>query len=649
MYMDNYKLHQIFETGTDEPTEARLTAHAGDISAEIEAGALRSITVASLELCRQIDFPVRDRNWSTWPAQVTHENFEQRDVGFRYERRFDIAHGALSCCLVYEGNINGTVRATAEVFAHRDFVTNRTGFTLLHPVAGVAAQAVVVTTASGRRLQTHMPDLISPSQPIKDIAKLTFNIKGVALDIEFSGEVFEMEDQRNWSDASFKTYSRPLTKPYPYLISAGSTIRQSITLTIGAKAEDPNTVDTHVIRISGPLDEALPEILLAVQSDWFAHDRERAILSNSHMKSLLLRTTPERSHADIMLAKDLLGEVAVKLDLELVLEDSPAAPQLQLLVEACKSLDISPRHITSLPIAYLNSYQPDGNWPEGLCPQGAYEATRHAFRNTRIGSGMLSNFTELNRCPPDGLESDFITHGNTASFHAADDYSVCQTHETLPDIFRSARAIAGRRGYRLGLTAIGMRSNPYGEAVTPNPDQRRLTATMWDPRARALMGAAYAVGVLSATQGFDVEAVTLGAPIGPFGILSSPVDIARPWYDENPQACVYPIFHVMNTAALGGTRFQIDGLPTGLAGFAFNTGQQLLLIIANLSGESKTLTLGLMGRAAVLDVDSFEAAVCNPDWLAHSFAAHISQEIALSSCATLFLEVHDHSHNTPEQ
>ena len=34
-----------------------------------------------------------------------------------------------------------------------------------------------------------------------------------------------MEDQRNWSDASFKTYSRPLALPFPYPVAAGEVLQ----------------------------------------------------------------------------------------------------------------------------------------------------------------------------------------------------------------------------------------------------------------------------------------------------------------------------------------------------------------------------------------------------------------------------------------
>ena len=37
----------------------------------------------------------------------------------------------------------------------------------------------------------------------------------VAITIRFEGEVFEMEDQRNWTDASFKTYAHHSPVPTP--------------------------------------------------------------------------------------------------------------------------------------------------------------------------------------------------------------------------------------------------------------------------------------------------------------------------------------------------------------------------------------------------------------------------------------------------
>ena len=57
---------------------------------------------------------------------------------------------------------------------------------------------------------------MSPHQPFLDIRAIRHEIApGRALEVRFEGEWFEMEDQRNWSDASFKTYSTPLSRALP--------------------------------------------------------------------------------------------------------------------------------------------------------------------------------------------------------------------------------------------------------------------------------------------------------------------------------------------------------------------------------------------------------------------------------------------------
>ena len=325
----------VFEFGAvDVPVEVRAVS-AGPLSAKIYGGALRELCFGEVELVRQIDFPIRDQDWVTLPPRVTFEKLETRSDGFRYERRFEIAEGGLVCRLVYEGSPEGAVTAFGEATATHDFVTNRTGFTVLHPLVGVAGRPVDVTTPSGLSRRTMMPDLISPAQPIKDIAGLKFEIEGVKLNIAFVGEVFEMEDQRNWSDASFKTYCRPLVEPFAYVIPAGSTVHQEIRIraeggprALAAPADAP-------IRIGAELSEAMPEILLAGEAGWLPDRNEARLLVESGLKTLLLRVTPENAASLITEAKPFLY-AGGSLDLEILLDDdAPAAAQLNCVARSC--------------------------------------------------------------------------------------------------------------------------------------------------------------------------------------------------------------------------------------------------------------------------------------------------------------------------
>src|SRR5262249_10169814 len=60
---------------------------------------------------------------------------------------------------------------------------------------------------------------------------------GLLARFEFEGDLFEMEDQRNWTDASFKTYSTPITLGWPHRAQAGQEIRQRVRLTF--ESEEP--------------------------------------------------------------------------------------------------------------------------------------------------------------------------------------------------------------------------------------------------------------------------------------------------------------------------------------------------------------------------------------------------------------------------
>ena len=111
--------------------------------------------------------------------------------------------------------------------SEHEFATNRTGLVVLHPPQ-LAGEALRVTHADGSAEESSFPAAISPHQPVLDIAELAWLHDGIEVAVAFEGDVFEMEDQRNWSDASYKTYSRPLELPFPYAIAAGERVRQSV-------------------------------------------------------------------------------------------------------------------------------------------------------------------------------------------------------------------------------------------------------------------------------------------------------------------------------------------------------------------------------------------------------------------------------------
>ena len=102
---------------------------------------------------------------------------------------------------------------------------------MLHPPR-LAGQPVEVETLFGT-LRARFPELITQYMPFSNMVAMRLaDDLGDAYEtvIDLQGDVFETEDQRAFTDASFKTFSRPLEMPRPFKVDAGTLIRQVVTI-----------------------------------------------------------------------------------------------------------------------------------------------------------------------------------------------------------------------------------------------------------------------------------------------------------------------------------------------------------------------------------------------------------------------------------
>ena len=603
-------------SGTPEEPASIRKIRKGDLTLLLDGETIRSISWKGVEIVRGLTWPVRDESWITLAPAIERDSLDDQQNPARYEQVFSIGDGALSCKMLAEFSSDGVVTADLEMTANRDFQTNRAGFTILHPLDGVAGQSLTVRHSDGKEEQSVFPKHISPGQPAMDIVGLNHQVKGVDVDIAFSGEVFEMEDQRNWTDASFKTYCVPLKVPFTYTIAKGETVRQGIRITMQGEPEKGaagNDRGLEIVRGG-----KFPQIALALEKGWEPAEENIATIADTGVRSLQVRIGPDIDKKFLLAAGTLGDRLQAGFDVEIVLAaGSEPKEALQQAAASLEQAGIAPQRVIALPESYLKSYQPSGPWPDGPQPADCVAAARSVFGDASVGGGALTNFTEFNRCRPDPAHCDYVTHSMTAIVHAADDLSVTETLETMPFVFDSAVDIANGKPYRLGLATIGMRSNPYGADVADNPKQIRSTMAMYDPRQRGLFGAAFAVGALAATQDHPVDAIALAGPAGPFAIIAEPQPVPRPHFDETPQAVVYPVYHVVRAAAKmsGSPRLGLSGLGPGVFGVGVERPDGAELIVANLGEAPTTVALPAPGSIAMLGTDSFTDAVADPQWL----------------------------------
>ncbi len=617
--------------GTDETDPASRTLRAGPLSVELENGNVRYVRFAGIEVLRGIAFLVRDENWGTLTPTIADLEVEEGDASFRVTYRGTCADAKRRLTYAAEivGSGDGSLVFRVVAMAETDFETNRTGFVVLHPLTGVAGRTMRVVHTDGRAATDQFPELIKPSQPVFDIRSLAHEIApGVWATCTMTGDAFEMEDQRNWSDASYKTYVRPLAKPWPYTLARGSRHEQSVRLDIAGSIAAGTVADPASIAVTfgGESGERLPAIGIGVPAEEAGHALDAIDLLRRLGPRLLVCHIDVRhplDHVRLEAYRAVAEATGAEIGLEIVIPGaSDPAAELKPVAAAVGKAKVGPATVAVSPASDLMSHQP-GHEDPGVPPAMAiYAAARAAFPGLRLGAGVFSYFTELNRKrPPLGL-FDFVTHTTCPIVHAADDRSVMETLEALPAIIASSEALAGGAAYRIGPSAIGCRQNPYGKSTLDNPRGGRVCLARVDPRQRGLFGAAWTLGYLAAAASGGIEAVTLGAPTGPFGFIYRRTADPQPYFDGLQGPAVYPAFHVMAGLAPEAGRMMIEATssrPSAVAALAFDAGGRTVAWLANLTAQELTVALPGVpkgeGRAAVIDATSFARVTTDPDAL----------------------------------
>ena len=618
--------------GTEQAAPAARTLRAGALSAELEAGKLRWIRYGGTEALRGLAFVVRGSGWETYAPEIANLEIEEGDGRFRvgYDARIESGDGALAFRADIVAENERSLVFTVEFRPETEFRTNRTGFVALHAIEGVAGEACAIIHSDGTVEETEFPGLIMPLQPFFDISAMRHQVSpGVWLACHFAGaDPWETEDQRNWTDASYKTYYRPLALPYPYPLAAGETLRQTATLTIEggsavvatATGGDDGAVE---IAVGGETGQHMPEIGLGVAASERDHlDHGLDLLRALGPGHLVCECDPRDDHSVESLAA--CRALAQALDAEVVLEivvpcERPVADELATAAEIAGRAGLAPAAIVPEQARLLKftlEKIPALGIPDF---DEVYGAARAAFPGVRLGGGVFTNFTELNRnCAAPEL-FDFLTHATCAVVHEPDDRSVMETLQTLPDIVASAKAWAGGKPYRIAPSAVGMRFNPYGPDVHQNSDNGRYSFSRQDPRHRALLGAAFTLGYAARVAPLGVEALALGAPSGALGMVYRRTEHPQPWFDDLAGPAVLPLYHIVAAlaAAKGAAiRSVTSGDATRVLGLAYESDSGTLLWLANLSPETQAVTVsGIDGGTATigrLDSGNFVEAVTDP-------------------------------------
>ena len=447
---------------------------------------------------------MRDENWGTYTPVVSELRVDQRGDGF------SVSYHAVCSRPGQEIAFSATDRGPwrqlsfkATATPKTDFLTARTGFVVLHPLKGVAGRPVEVEHVDGKVEKSKFPEQIDPIQPFLDIRSLTHQVvPGLKATVRFEGDTWEMEDHRNWTDASFKTYVRPLRLPWPYTLKAGEAVTQSVTVTLKgsatlAKAAHPRRAIEIKLGAAGT-HACNPSVWACRRKKSMHRSPRSSACKHVAPRFLQCHFDPRSGHgiAQLYGYRVLCEQTGAQCLLEIVVESlDDFAGELKRLAGLVSQSGLKLAGIAVCPVGDLKSVLPGGPRPPAPPLEALYSAARDAFPGVRLGGGMFSFFTELNRKRPPADQLEFVMNTTCPIVHAADDRSVMETLEALPYQVITARSFIDKTPYRVGPSSIACRDNPHGKTFTPNPDNERVCLSKMDPRQRGLVRRRLDVGL----------------------------------------------------------------------------------------------------------------------------------------------------------
>jgi hypothetical protein len=608
--------------GVDRALPEQRTLRAGPLTAVLEGGDLRYVRAGGRELVRRLYMAVRDRNWDTIEPVYTAFAVDDRGDGFTV--RFAAEHVRGEVDFAWSGEIegrpDGVIRYEMRGEPRRPFHKNRIGFCVLHPMA-LAGMVATVTTPEGT-VEGVFPERISPHQPFVDMVAIAHPaVSDARCRIAFEGDLFEMEDQRNWTDASYKTYCTPLRIPYPVLVEPGSPIVQSVTISllgsVPAAAKSGGGADVEVglepIRPLPPIGFGLSSDSTPLSDDEV--ERLRALrpahlwvqidLGRGDWESVLRLSARQGEQLGAALELSVVGVTAEGV--------ARAAEFLRALrVPVVRAAVFPP---LQEPVVFPRS-DLDTN---GEVVRWTREAFAAAGLDIPIGGGTRAYFTELNRAsqrlPLD--EMAWATYTINPQVHAFDNASLVETLEAQTETVASARAVVGDMPLAVGPVTLKQPFNPNATGPTPEPGPDELPAPV-DVRQLSLFGAGWTVGSLHRLVEAGADSLTYYETTGWRGLMAG-ADVAKPNLFPAVPHQLFPLYHAF--AALAD--LPETGLlpvtvhdPLSVEALAVRDGNRVRVLVANFQDRPAIVRLALPAVRALtirsLDESAFERAASDP-------------------------------------
>jgi D-apionolactonase len=512
--------------------------------------------------------------------------------------------------------------------ARSDFRYNRVGLCILHPFRECAGRPYSAQTPRAQ-VSGRLPEHIGPQRfeqgfyvPLfPAFSQLTIDLTSeVRAQLDFEGDLFEMEDQRNWTDASFKTYCTPLSLGFPHQARQGQRIKQSFTVSVqcspaAQEKNEPQTLHISLARDAGP---ALPSIGFALPADsapLTASEIERlSLLKPDHLR-VDIHLAQTRSSASLQQALQIAQTPGCSLEVALFLTEETAeqlnklasllqngAGVARFLVFQEGAQTAHPSETTSPSLLELVR-----QYLKAVAPQAAFVG----------GTDMY--FCELNRTRPRVANMDAISYTIIPQAHAFDERSLIETLEAQAETVKSARAFSGDRPIIVSPITFKRRYNPHATAAEARPAEGELPDAV-DPRQMSLFGAAWTAGSIKYLSESGAASLTYFETSGWQGLMEQASGSPLPARFPSAPGMIFPLYHVFADIAewKGGSLITCaSNQPLSIAALAIEHEGRLHLLVMNYTATQQRVVISPLANGQVwlrsLDASTAHDAMFEPE------------------------------------
>ena len=576
------------------PDTTRVTH--GGFTLDLARAAIRNIRYEGVQLIDLLYLAIRPLDWSTL---IPNEHVSDVQVvgGDCVIKITEVFTGALSAETKIILSEKNTFSVDYQLKGLSEYPVSRWGVCFCLNTADWMGSSV---TSSGNTYS--LAQDISPQRIIDGIFQGLFPASNemhfVAPDQRFlkvvsSGKVLEAEDQRNWTDNTYKIYSGSLSEPFPVVINSGEVWKQSASFEVGA----PNRITTDPSSILVREIDSLPSIGLQFNADPLLSpdDLEKALV--------LLQIDHLRVNEEELTSQKIATTAASGLILEAALLSSNKGQALKEEV-----LRLSER----VPAGSRLLVQREGR---ELVEE--VDLPKNESLNTYI-PGSDAFLVDLQKAV--NKFGNSVSYTIVPTVHSVDTETIFKTLYTQQESIKFAQKNVAPQVFISPIT-FSMRGNPHSGH---SRDQRMIYT---DPEMalhiRTIEGAAWTLGSIYALASAGAFSGSWHELFGEYGIV----------YSESGSVKFSPTFHAIS--ALGAHRAHQITIASSLdnSWVAFDNREMKTILVASLRPWTVEITAKVL--AGYKSIQSLRGDDCQKasqimDWWSYAETTPISADFPLT-------------------